>query len=55
MADGRVVAATENDTVYVMAARSGRDAVVAPPGERGAVPDLPCGDISPEVGITGTR
>jgi len=54
VADGRVVAATENDTVYVMAARSGRilwSRHLARP-----VPsvDLPCGDISPKVGITGT-
>jgi hypothetical protein len=48
------VAATENNTVYVMAANSGHilwSRHLAP-----AVPsgDLPCGDISPEVGITGT-
>jgi outer membrane protein assembly factor BamB len=54
VADGRVVAATENDSVYVMAARSGKilwSRHVATP-----VPshDLPCGDISPDVGITGT-
>src|SRR6202020_1885588 len=54
VADGRVVAATENNTVYVMAARSGRilwSRHLATP-----VPsdDLPCGDISPVVGITGT-
>ena len=54
VADGRVVAATENDTVYVMAADSGqilwsRHLATAVPSR-----DLPCGDISPEVGITGT-
>jgi outer membrane protein assembly factor BamB len=54
VADGRVIAATENDTVYVMAANSGHVlwsrhlATAVPSG------DLPCGDISPEVGITGT-
>jgi outer membrane protein assembly factor BamB len=54
VADGRVVAATENDTVYVMAANSGHIlwarhlATAVPSG------DLPCGDIAPEVGITGT-
>jgi outer membrane protein assembly factor BamB len=54
VADGRVVAATENDTVYVMAARSGRilwSRHLAKPVPSG---DLPCGDISPVVGITGT-
>jgi outer membrane protein assembly factor BamB len=52
--DGRVVVATENDTVYVMAANSGhilwsRHLATAVPSHY-----LPCGDISPEVGITGT-
>ena len=54
VADGMVVAATENDTVYVMAADSGRilwSRHLATPVPSG---DLPCGDISPEVGITGT-
>jgi outer membrane protein assembly factor BamB len=54
VADGRVIAATENDTVYVMAARSGRvlwSRHLADPVPSG---DLPCGDISPVVGITGT-
>jgi outer membrane protein assembly factor BamB len=54
VADSRVVAATENDTVYVMAARTGRilwSRHLAKPVPSG---DLPCGDISPEVGITGT-
>ena len=54
VADGRIVAATENDTVYVMAANSGhilwsRHLATAVPSS-----DLPCGDISPKVGITGT-
>ncbi len=54
VADGRIVAATENDTVYVMAARSGHilwSRHLASPVPSG---DLPCGDISPTVGITGT-
>jgi outer membrane protein assembly factor BamB len=51
---GRVVAATENNTVYVMSAHSGRilwSHHLATPVPSG---DLPCGDISPVVGITGT-
>jgi outer membrane protein assembly factor BamB len=54
VAAGRVVVATENNTVYVMAARSGRvlwSRHLAKPVPAG---DLPCGDISPTVGITGT-
>jgi outer membrane protein assembly factor BamB len=54
VADGRVVAATENDTVFVMAANSGHilwSRHLATPVPSGY---LPCGDISPEVGITGT-
>jgi len=54
VADGRIVAATENDTVYVLAARSGQilwSRHLADPVPSG---DLPCGDISPVVGITGT-
>ena len=54
VADGRIVAATENDTVYVMAARSGH--ILWSRHLANPVPsrDLPCGDISPVVGITGT-
>jgi outer membrane protein assembly factor BamB len=54
VADGRVIAATENDTVYAMAAHSGR--ILWSRHLAKAVPSraLPCGDISPEVGITGT-
>jgi outer membrane protein assembly factor BamB len=54
VANGRIIAATENDTVYVLAARTGKVlwsrhlATAVPSG------DLPCGDISPTVGITGT-
>jgi outer membrane protein assembly factor BamB len=54
VADGRIVAATENDTVYAMAADSGHilwSRHLASPVPAG---DLPCGDITPEVGITGT-
>jgi outer membrane protein assembly factor BamB len=54
VAAGRVIAATENNTVYAMAARTGRilwSRHLAKPVPAG---DLPCGDISPVVGITGT-
>ncbi|HTP19908.1 MAG TPA: PQQ-binding-like beta-propeller repeat protein [Solirubrobacteraceae bacterium] len=54
VADGRVIAATENDTVYAMAARSGRILWSRHLGKPVPSNDLPCGDISPEVGITGT-
>jgi outer membrane protein assembly factor BamB len=54
VADGRVVAATENNTVYVMAAHSGRILWRRHLGEPVPSTDLPCGDISPTVGITGT-
>jgi polyvinyl alcohol dehydrogenase (cytochrome) len=54
VADGRIYAATENDTVYALSARTGRvlwHRHLARPVPSG---DLPCGDISPTVGITGT-
>ncbi|HLX88979.1 MAG TPA: PQQ-binding-like beta-propeller repeat protein [Acidimicrobiales bacterium] len=53
-ATGRVFAATENDTVYALAADSGQvlwSTHLATPVPSG---DLPCGNISPTVGITGT-
>src|ERR1700722_16297237 len=51
---GRVYVATENDTVYELSAATG--AVVWSTQLGSAVPsaDLPCGDISPTAGITGT-
>ncbi|MGA2520584.1 MAG: PQQ-binding-like beta-propeller repeat protein [Acidimicrobiales bacterium] len=51
---GRVVVATENDTVYELAADTG--AVLWSTHVGTAVPsgNLPCGDVSPTVGITGT-
>lgn len=51
---GRVFVATENDTVYALSASSG--AVVWSRHLGTPVPSdaLPCGDISPTVGITGT-
>src|ERR1700728_1221993 len=53
VADGRIVAATENDTVYVLAARTGQ--ILWSRHLASPVPssDLPCGDISPVVGIPG--
>ena len=52
--DGRVIVATENDTVYALNVRSGSvlwaDHVGAPVNAS----RLPCGDISPVVGITST-
>jgi outer membrane protein assembly factor BamB len=54
VADGRIFDATEHDTVYALSARTGRilwSRHLAKPVPSG---DLPCGDISPEVGITGT-
>jgi polyvinyl alcohol dehydrogenase (cytochrome) len=54
VADGRVVAATENDTVYVMSTRSGRILWSRHLAKPVPAADLPCGDISPVVGITGT-
>jgi hypothetical protein len=54
-ATGRVFVATENDTVYALAANTG--AVLGSTHVGAAVPngDLVCpGDISPTVGITGT-
>jgi len=53
-ATGRVFVATENDTVYALAADTGAvlwSTHVATPVPSG---DLPCGDIGPQVGITGT-
>jgi outer membrane protein assembly factor BamB len=54
VAGGRVVAATENDTVYAMAARTGRILWSRHLAKPVPSSDLPCGDISPRVGITGT-
>jgi outer membrane protein assembly factor BamB len=51
---GRVFVATENDTVYALSAGSG--AIVWSKHLATPVPSgsLPCGNISPTVGITGT-
>jgi outer membrane protein assembly factor BamB len=52
--DGDVFVATENDVVYALSATNGR--VVWARHLARAVPssDLPCGDIGPTVGVTGT-
>ncbi len=51
---GRVYVATENDTLYALSSSSG--AVIWSTHIGTPVPsgDLPCGDITPTVGITGT-
>jgi outer membrane protein assembly factor BamB len=52
--DGRVYVATENDTVYALNASSGARVWSAHLGTPVPATDLPCGDITPIVGITGT-
>ena len=55
-ATGRVFAATENDTVYALAADSGRvlwSTNLGTPLNPSTIPGL-CGNIHPTVGITGT-
>ncbi|MGA2522445.1 MAG: PQQ-binding-like beta-propeller repeat protein [Acidimicrobiales bacterium] len=52
--DGQVFVATENDTVYALSATNGTvvwSDHVGTPVPAGA---LPCGDITPDVGITST-
>jgi outer membrane protein assembly factor BamB len=53
-ATGRVFVATENDTVYALAADTGAVLWSTHVGTPVPSGDLPCGDISPTVGITGT-
>jgi outer membrane protein assembly factor BamB len=50
----RVYVATENDTVYALSAGSGAVVWSAHLGTPVPARSLPCGDISPTVGITGT-
>ncbi len=52
--DGMVYAATENDTVYALSASSGQVVWSTHVGTPVASNTLPCGDISPNMGITGT-
>lgn len=51
---GRVFVATEQDEVYALAARTGRLLWSRRVGTPVPASALPCGDISPDVGITGT-
>jgi outer membrane protein assembly factor BamB len=52
--DGRVYVATENDTVYALNAANGAVAWSTHLGTPVPSSALPCGDITPNVGITGT-
>ena len=52
--DGRVYVATENDTVYALNASNGARVWSAHLATPVPATDLPCGDITPTVGITGT-
>ena len=51
---GRVYVATENDTVYALSPTNGAVVWSAHLGTPVPASSLPCGDISPTVGITGT-
>ena len=51
---GRVYVATENDTVYALSSATGAVAWSEHLGTPVPAGSLPCGDISPTVGITGT-
>ena len=53
-ATGRVFVATENDTVYALDANTGAVLWSTHVGTPVPSGDLLCGDISPQVGITGT-
>ena len=55
VADGRVVVATENDTVYSLSAQTGSVLWSTHLGTPVPVSDIPCPSVvSPVVGITGT-
>ncbi len=53
-AAGRVFVATENDTIYALAANTGAVLWSTHVGTPVPSGDLPCGNIAPTVGITGT-
>ena len=54
MSAGRVYVATENDTVYALSAATGKVAWSRHLASPVPASSLPCGDIAPTVGITGT-
>ena len=54
VSSGRVYVATENDTVYALSSGTGAVAWSAHVGTAVPAASLPCGDITPTVGITGT-
>jgi len=51
---GRIYVATENDTVYALSDRTGAVAWSVHLGNPVPAASLPCGNITPTVGITGT-
>jgi len=51
---GRVYVATENDTVYALSSATGAVVWSSHVGTPVPAGSLPCGDISPTMGITGT-
>ena len=54
MWSGRVYVATENDTVYALSSSTGALVWSTHLGRPVPAGSLPCGDITPNVGITGT-
>jgi LPXTG-motif cell wall-anchored protein len=54
VSDGRIFVATEHDTVYALSAATGAVEWSRHVGTPVPAGSLPCGNISPEVGITGT-
>ena len=52
--NGRVFVATEDDTVYALSTTNGKVEWSTHLGTPVPASSLPCGDISPSVGITGT-